>query len=54
MRDVYARAHISPEDVGFIEAHGTGTKVGDPIEAGAIYRVFGQSRTKRSPYTWAP
>ncbi|KAI3002617.1 hypothetical protein CBS147346_5843 [Aspergillus niger] len=49
MRDVYARANISPNDTGFVEAHGTGTKVGDPIEVGAIYRVFGEGRTKRSP-----
>ncbi|KAH6989651.1 polyketide synthase [Ilyonectria sp. MPI-CAGE-AT-0026] len=49
IRDVYARANISPEDTGFVEAHGTGTKVGDPIEAGAIYRVFGPGRTKRFP-----
>ncbi|KAF4124439.1 Acyl transferase domain in polyketide synthase (PKS) enzyme [Geosmithia morbida] len=49
IRDVYARADISPKDTGFVEAHGTGTKVGDPIEAGAIYRVFGEGRTKRSP-----
>lgn len=49
MRDVYARAGINPEDVGFIEAHGTGTKVGDPIEAGALSRVFGNGRTKRFP-----
>ncbi|RMZ86354.1 hypothetical protein DV736_g6420, partial [Chaetothyriales sp. CBS 134916] len=49
IRDVYAHANISPQDTGFIEAHGTGTKVGDPIEAGALYRVFGSSRTKRFP-----
>ncbi|KAL2673843.1 hypothetical protein Neosp_012287 [[Neocosmospora] mangrovei] len=49
MRDVYARAGINPEEVGFIEAHGTGTKVGDPIEAGALSRVFGKGRTKRFP-----
>ena len=49
MRDVYAKAGISPEDAGFIEAHGTGTKVGDPIEARAIHNVFGAGRTKRQP-----
>ncbi|KAL2139934.1 hypothetical protein VTI28DRAFT_4479 [Corynascus sepedonium] len=49
MREVYARAGIQPEDAGFIEAHGTGTKVGDPIEATAIYRVFGQGRTPKQP-----
>jgi acyl transferase domain-containing protein/NADPH:quinone reductase-like Zn-dependent oxidoreductase/acyl carrier protein len=49
IRDVYARANISPEQTGFVEAHGTGTKVGDPIEAGAVHRVFGKGRTKRAP-----
>ncbi|KAK4624439.1 Reducing polyketide synthase PKS2 [Fulvia fulva] len=49
IRDVYARANISTDDVGFVEAHGTGTRIGDPIEAGAIKRVFGNGRTKRSP-----
>jgi acyl transferase domain-containing protein len=49
MREVYARAGIRPEDAGFVEAHGTGTKVGDPIEATAIYNVFGKGRTARQP-----
>ncbi|KAI0130517.1 polyketide synthase [Xylariales sp. AK1849] len=49
MREVYARAGISPEDAGFVEAHGTGTKVGDPIEARAIYNVFGGGRSARQP-----
>lgn len=49
MREVYAKAHINPSDTGYFEAHGTGTKVGDPIEARAIYNVFGASRTKRQP-----
>lgn len=49
MRDVYARAGISPEDTGYVEAHGTGTRAGDPIEANSIYRVFGAGRTKRMP-----
>ncbi|KAK4163727.1 putative polyketide synthase protein [Cladorrhinum sp. PSN259] len=46
MRDVYAGAGISIDAVGFVEAHGTGTKVGDPIEATAIYNVFGKNRAK--------
>ncbi|GKZ20013.1 type I Iterative Polyketide synthase (PKS) [Aspergillus brasiliensis] len=49
MREVYARANLSPEETGFVEAHGTGTKVGDPIEVGAIHRVFKDGRTKRAP-----
>jgi acyl transferase domain-containing protein len=46
---VYARAGIDPADTGFVEAHGTGTKVGDPVEATAIYNVFGKGRTLRQP-----
>lgn len=34
-------AGINPQDVFFAEAHATGTKVGDPIEANAIGEVFG-------------
>lgn len=49
IRDVYRKAGISPDDTGFVEAHGTGTKVGDPLEAKAIYNVFGSGRTKRQP-----
>ncbi|KAL7922833.1 putative polyketide synthase [Trichoderma austrokoningii] len=49
MREVYARADISPQDTGYVEAHGTGTRAGDPIEASSVYRVFGNGRTKRAP-----
>ncbi|KAM0519096.1 hypothetical protein ACHAPE_004092 [Trichoderma viride] len=49
MRDVYARAGISPQDTGYVEAHGTGTRAGDPIEASSVHRVFGNGRTKRAP-----
>lgn len=41
-------ANVDPEDVGFFEAHGTGTRVGDPIEAEAIYRAVG-SKHSSSP-----
>ncbi|KAK2612291.1 hypothetical protein QQS21_001717 [Conoideocrella luteorostrata] len=49
IKDIYAQSNISLQDVGFIEAHGTGTKVGDPIEANAIQRVFGGGKSKRFP-----
>lgn len=48
MRQIYANAGVNPKETGFIEAHGTGTRVGDPIEATAIHDVFGD-RTKREP-----
>ncbi|KAK7912256.1 BcPKS8- polyketide synthase [Apiospora marii] len=49
MRQVYQNADINPSDTGFIEAHGTGTRVGDPIEATAIHNVFGANRSARDP-----
>lgn len=43
-------ARISPNDVGYIEAHGTGTPLGDPIEISALTKVFKKDRdTKNNP-----
>jgi myxalamid-type polyketide synthase MxaE and MxaD len=42
--DAYARAGVDPREVGFVEGHGTGTAVGDPIEARAIGSVLGVDR----------
>ena len=33
-------AGLQPDDVGYLEAHGTGTALGDPIEVGALSGVF--------------
>lgn len=49
MKSVYKDAGIDPKDTGYVEAHGTGTKVGDPIEAAALYNVFGEGRSARNP-----
>ncbi len=35
-----ANAKISPDSITYIETHGTGTELGDPIEIGALSRVF--------------
>ena len=40
IRDVYRSAGLSMSITQFLEAHGTGTQIGDPIEAGAIAGAF--------------
>jgi len=43
------RAGLLPDAVSFIEAHGTGTSLGDPIEMNAIGAVYGKNRDKSHP-----
>ncbi|MDQ2586788.1 SDR family NAD(P)-dependent oxidoreductase [Saccharothrix yanglingensis] len=45
LREVYARSGLDPDDLAYLEAHGTGTPIGDPIEAGAIGAALGVRRT---------
>jgi acyl transferase domain-containing protein len=44
LEKIYADAAIDPNQLAFIEGHGTGTKVGDPAEVWAIGQVLGQKR----------
>ena len=44
LRQVYDRAGIDPERLVYLEAHGTGTPIGDPIECQAIGRALGSRR----------
>lgn len=37
-----AAADLEPADISYIEAHGTGTKLGDPIEVAALTEVFAE------------
>jgi 3-oxoacyl-[acyl-carrier-protein] synthase II len=48
MRQALLRADCSPEDVGYVNAHGTGTPFNDGAEAQAFHRVFGAGPTKLS------
>jgi acyl transferase domain-containing protein/NADPH:quinone reductase-like Zn-dependent oxidoreductase/acyl carrier protein/short-subunit dehydrogenase len=49
LRRVYAEAAVEPEAVAFIEAHGTGTRVGDPAEALAVGRALATHRREPLP-----
>jgi 3-oxoacyl-(acyl-carrier-protein) synthase len=42
-RIVFNDAGIQPDEIGYIEMHGTGTQVGDRIEMAAVASTFGQS-----------
>ncbi|MEV4442297.1 beta-ketoacyl synthase N-terminal-like domain-containing protein, partial [Streptomyces sp. NPDC049577] len=46
LRDVYTRSGIEPDDLAYLEAHGTGTPAGDPVEVEAIGRALGVRRTR--------
>jgi polyketide synthase PksN len=45
--DAFARAQIAPESLDYIEAHGTGTSLGDPIEITGLSRAFGDGNGGR-------
>jgi acyl transferase domain-containing protein/acyl carrier protein len=44
IRRALAMAAITPERVGLVETHGTGTAMGDPVEVEALARVIGPAR----------
>jgi len=44
IRQALAAARVEPSQVGYIEAHGTGTSLGDPIEMRALGAVLGAGR----------
>lgn len=45
----HADAGVSPDQIGLVEAHGTATPVGDPIEVAALKTVF-DAQTNRRQY----
>ncbi len=49
LRKVLDRAGLAPEDIHYMEAHGTGTAIGDPIETAAIGEVLGAPKQRSEP-----
>ena len=49
IRRALANAGVETAQIGYIEAHGTGTALGDPIEMGALGKVFGARRPEGDP-----
>ena len=49
MEEALALAGVGPSDVDYLEAHGTGTELGDSIELRALASVYGRDRNADSP-----
>lgn len=48
--EALARAKINPIEVEYIEAHGTGTVIGDPIEIAALSKAYAYEANQKSQY----
>ncbi|GAA4552149.1 SDR family NAD(P)-dependent oxidoreductase [Amycolatopsis samaneae] len=49
IRDAQAAAGVRPSEVGYLETHGSGTRLGDAIEVSALREVFGADRDAVAP-----
>ena len=49
IRKALATASVDPDAIDFIEAHGSGTPIGDPAEVEALARIFGVRSGNRGP-----
>ncbi|MFF7082610.1 type I polyketide synthase, partial [Streptomyces lavendulae] len=49
LRHAYRRAGVDPSTVAYVELHGTGTPLGDPIEAAALGAAFGPAEQREGP-----
>ncbi|HEU5473859.1 MAG TPA: SDR family NAD(P)-dependent oxidoreductase, partial [Actinophytocola sp.] len=49
IRDALTSARLLPSDVDVVDGHGTGTRLGDPIEATALLATYGRDRPADQP-----
>ena len=49
LREALRRARVTPEQIGYIETHGAGTAIGDPIEVDALKAIIGKPRDTGVP-----
>ncbi|MEV6533955.1 type I polyketide synthase, partial [Streptomyces sp. NPDC051639] len=49
IRSACARAGVAPGSIDYVELHGTGTRVGDPVEAAALGAAVGTHPDRRAP-----
>ena len=49
IRYAYNKVNLDPLETDYIEAHGTGTQAGDPLELKAVGNVFGSTRNSEKP-----
>ncbi|MBN1991920.1 MAG: AMP-binding protein [Anaerolineae bacterium] len=49
IRQALKNAQVSPHEIGYIETHGTGTPLGDPIEVNALQAVFATTQPEPTP-----
>lgn len=49
VRAAYERARLNPNNTAYLECHGTGTPVGDPIEVRAVSNAMNDTRPKDKP-----
>ncbi|WP_246844569.1 type I polyketide synthase, partial [Hydrocoleum sp. CS-953] len=49
LREALVNAKVSPSEVDYVECHGTGTSLGDPLEVKAIDEVYCGERSKEDP-----
>ena len=49
MKQALINANVNAEDVSVLEAHGTGTPLGDPVEIESVAQIYSQGRTAANP-----